>query len=265
MKFRRHLAPALLMVAALSMAADASAEKLIAKENRTFNVGTGSNLVLDNQNGSVTVTAWDRPQIQIEAEKSARAGSEAKAKEALQKLRVEMSQNGNTVEVRTRSNQPDGFWSWMTSNQVDHQVTYRVMVPRNCNLNVETVNGGVKIEGVSGTLKLETTNGGIRTTGTSGSVNAGTTNGGIEVELLQAQASPMSLETTNGKIVIRVPATFRANLDASTTNGSIRSDLPVTVSGQINRRSLRGALNGGGPELELETTNGSIQILKGGA
>jgi DUF4097 and DUF4098 domain-containing protein YvlB len=62
-----------------------------------------------------------------------------------------------------------------------------------------------------------------------------------------------------------VPATFRANLDASTTNGSIRSDLPVTVSGQINRRSLRGALNGGGPELELETTNGSIQILKGGA
>jgi DUF4097 and DUF4098 domain-containing protein YvlB len=176
-----------------------------------------------------------------------------------------MVQNGNTVDVRTRFDHPDGFWEWLNGNRIDHSVTYRIMVPQNCNLSIETVNGEINITGTTGELKLETTNGAIEATGTSGAVRAATTNGSIDVELLQAQASPMSMETTNGKITLRVPASFRANVDASTTNGSIRTDLPITINGKLDRNSLRGQINGGGPELELETTNGSIHILKAGA
>src|SRR5438270_222263 len=49
-------------------------------------------------------------------------------------------------------------------------------------------------------------------------------------------------------------------IDAANTNGSIESDLPITTSGAQNKHSLHGTMNGGGPELRLRTTNGSIHI-----
>jgi DUF4097 and DUF4098 domain-containing protein YvlB len=68
------------------------------------------------------------------------------------------------------------------------------------------------------------------------------------------------LETTNGGIHARLPRTLAARIDAANTNGSIESDLPVTTSGSQNKHSLHGTTNGGGPELRLRTTNGSIHI-----
>ena len=38
------------------------------------------------------------------------------------------------------------------------------------------------------------------------------------------------------------------------------TDLPFTVQGQMSRRHAEGALGAGGPAIELETVNGSIEI-----
>jgi len=49
-------------------------------------------------------------------------------------------------------------------------------------------------------------------------------------------------------------------LDAETSNASITLDLPVTVESYDSKRQVHGALNGGGPELSIHTTNGSIHV-----
>jgi hypothetical protein len=49
-------------------------------------------------------------------------------------------------------------------------------------------------------------------------------------------------------------------VDASTSGGSVSSDFPVPSSG--NRQSLRAAINGGGPLLQLRTSGGGIHIQK---
>jgi DUF4097 and DUF4098 domain-containing protein YvlB len=95
----------------------------------------------------------------------------------------------------------------------------------------------------------------------AGDLAAATTNGSIEAELTAVTPGRgVRLDTTNGSIRARLPRNFAGRIDAANTNGSIESDLPVTTSGSQNKHSLHGTMNGGGPELRLRTTNGSIHI-----
>ena len=140
-------------------------------------------------------------------------------------------------------------------------VTYEVVVPRSMNLQIENTNGAIEASDVSGSHRVETTNGHIRLARCAGDLDAETTNGGIEAELTSVTAGHVvRLETTNGGINARLPRKLAASLDASTTNGGIESDLPVASRGKLDKHSLRGTINGGGPDLRMRTTNGSIHI-----
>jgi DUF4097 and DUF4098 domain-containing protein YvlB len=140
-------------------------------------------------------------------------------------------------------------------------VTYEVTVPRTMDLQIENTNGAIEASDVRGSHRIETTNGRIILARCAGDVDAATTNGSIEAELTVINAGrSVRLETTNGGIHARLPRTFAARIDAANTNGSIESDLPIMVSGSQNKHSLHGTINGGGPELRLRTTNGSIHI-----
>jgi len=144
---------------------------------------------------------------------------------------------------------------------VSMSVTYEVMVPRTMDLQIENTNGAIEASDVRGSHKIETTNGRITLARCAGDLNAETTNGSIEAELTAVNnGRGIHLETTNGGIHARLPRTFAARIDAANTNGSIESDLPVTTSGSQDKHSLHGTMNGGGPELRLRTTNGSIHI-----
>ena len=93
-----------------------------------------------------------------------------------------------------------------------------------------------------------------------GAIDAETTNGHIRAELLDVTAGkPMHFETTNGGITVKVPRGFAASIDAANTNGSISTELPISTTA-THRHTLRGTVNGGGPELRLRTTNGGISI-----
>lgn len=58
-----------------------------------------------------------------------------------------------------------------------------------------------------------------------------------------------------------MPDGFAARLEAETVHGDIQTDLPITVRGRIGKE-LSGDLNGGGPTVRLETTNGGISIRR---
>ncbi|MBI2215261.1 MAG: DUF4097 family beta strand repeat protein [Acidobacteria bacterium] len=218
---------------------------------------------VDNENGSVTVMSWDRNEIRVEAEKSIDGSGEA-ARTAMKELRIDVREEGDSLRIRTihPKRGDGGFFSWLAGNNVDANVRYTITVPRKTNLDLETVNGRIEVREISGVMALETTNGRIEVVKCSGRVSAETTNGGITAQLTATSAGRMELETTNGGVQVELPVSFRANLDARTTNGSIKSDFPITVQGTIDRNHLSGSLNGGGDELRIRTTNGSVKILK---
>jgi len=155
----------------------------------------------------------------------------------------------------------DGIFEWIAGTSVNLSVDYEVTVPRTMDLQVEDTNGAIEASDVRGSHKIETTNGHIKLVRFSGDLDVETTNGSIDADLTAVNPGrSMRIETTNGQIHARVPRTLAARVNAANTNGSIESDLPLTMQGAQNKHELQGTLNGGGPELRLRTTNGSIHI-----
>src|SRR5262249_5390650 len=139
------------------------------------------------------------------------------------------------------------------------QVLYTVRVPATAEVKFSTVNGGVEVTGLKGRIVAETTNGGVTARDVSGTIDASTTNGGVDVELSQVGEGGAKLECTNGGIKLRLPSDAKANINATITNGGIdASGLSIDTT-ESTRRHLEGRLNGGGPPIRIEGTNGGIR------
>jgi DUF4097 and DUF4098 domain-containing protein YvlB len=256
--FRRMLLTAILAITA----AAANATTLDQAFDRTFDVRSGAVFSLTNTNGHITVRAWDQPRIKVHALKHVESRDGDAARDAMKALTIALSQPNGGLTIDTKyPKHNDGIFEWIAGTSVNMTVTYEVTVPRTMDLHIDNTNGSIEASDVRGSHKIETTNGRITLARCAGDLDAETTNGTIEAELTAVNAGRgIRLETTNGGIHARLPRTFAAHIDAANTNGSIESDLPVTVSGSHSRHELRGTLNGGGPELHLRTTNGSIHI-----
>jgi DUF4097 and DUF4098 domain-containing protein YvlB len=141
----------------------------------------------------------------------------------------------------------------------DVSVEFRIEVPRGVRLDARTVNGEIEATELTADVDARTVNGDIEVT-TQGFARAQTVNGSIEAEMGRWMPTGAHFETVNGSIDLDLPDDVDADLDASWVNGGLESDLPFTVDGRITRRSARGQLGEGGPDLEIKTVNGSIRI-----
>ena len=247
--------------------------------DRTVPLQPGSEVRLANVNGGVTLDAWDRDEVRIEAEKRVKAGNTEQARKIMGQVRIDVAQDAKGLRIETKMPRHDnGLFDWLFGNQASISVTYRVHVPRRAGLDVESVNGGLTVTGTRGRARMETTNGTIAVTGVEGNLELGTVNGGIEVrhssgavravttngsiaaELADlADGSDLRFETTNGHVALRLPRDARLSIDAATTNGRVRSDFTVQ-GGQPGKHSLKGDINGGGGKLYIRTTNGGVEI-----
>jgi len=231
--------------------------------DRTLAFNAGDRLVVDNENGSVTVESWDRSQVRIQAVKYADRGSRESAQSILDQIEIRITEAPGSIDVRTitpRRSDSSSFWGWMKGDGGNYGVTYTIMVPRTANLDVETINGRVVVRGVSGAMDLESTNGRIEVHDGAGRVEASTTNGRIYAQLRSVSPGGMRFATTNGSVEVELPDSVAADLDVSTTNGSIKTDFPITVSGTFGKNRLSGQMNGGGEQIRIRTTNGSVRI-----
>src|SRR3954469_23410735 len=255
---KRILLTAIVTIAA----AAANASTLDQAFDRTYDVRPGAAFSLTNINGHIIVRGWDQPRIKVHAVRHVESRDADAARDAMKALTLAISQPNGGLRIDTNyPKHSDGVFEWIAGTSVSMSVTYEVTVPRSMNLQIENTNGAIEASDVRGSHKIETTNGRIILARCAGDVDAETTNGSIEAELTGVNSGRgIRLETTNGGIHARLPRTFAARIDAANTNGSIESDLPVTTSGSQNKHSLHGTMNGGGPELRLRTTNGSIQI-----
>ena len=202
-------------------------------------------------NGGISVVGWDRNEIRLEARVQAQAQTDAEAEAVVQDVEV---LTGSSV---IRSDGP------ATRRRESWSVSFRLSVPRSSNLNLETRNGGIAIEGVSGRIGFETTNGGVRLADLGGDVSGRTSNGGVRVTLTGSewQGGQLDVVTTNGGVRLVVPEGYNARLETGTTNGGISIDFPITVQGRIGRH-LSTDLGRGGSLIRVRTTNGGVTITR---
>ena len=202
-------------------------------------------------NGGITVEGWDRNEILVRAKVQAQAESEEDARAMVGDVEIE---TGSVIRADGPRSHHHEWWS----------VSYEVFVPRSSNLDLETVNGGIRIEDVTGEIEFKATNGGITLRGLSGDVRGRTTNGGLNIDLTGDEWSGdgLDVQTTNGGVKVNIPDDYSAVLESGTINGSFRIDFPITVQGRLDRRHITAELGDGGRTIRVTTTNGSVSIRR---
>jgi DUF4097 and DUF4098 domain-containing protein YvlB len=279
MTLRKLIIPAL-AVFAMAWTSPARASETVKETfQKTYPLQAGGELRVENTNGGITVEAWDRNEVQVEAIKQVRAANAEKAREGLKLLRIEVQPSAGALQILTKypRNEGDGFFDWLSGSSVSMSVTYKIKAPRELVSNLEstnggvrlvgtrgraqlsTTNGGVSVEDVEGNIRLRSTNGGLTVVNAAGSLDGITTNGGITARLNEVDGD-ISLRTTNGSVTLRLRENLRASVDIATSNGGIHSDLAVE-GGHKTKKSLTGDINGGGGKLHVRSTNGGVRIL----
>ena len=130
------------------------------------------------------------------------------------------------------------------------------------NVDVDTSGGAISAERVIGDLDASTSGGSIRIDEVSGTVKAKTSGGSVTAFLSEQPESDCRLTTSGGSVTIYLADGLSFDLDAHASGGSIKTEVPLQIQGKVDKRSIQGALNGGGPQLSLRTSGGSIYIKK---
>jgi serine/threonine protein kinase len=267
--------------------------------SKSFAVGRDGKLVLDVDRGGIRVVGADQETVDVRVSRKVRRASGSGADRILAEEELVLRQVGNQISVSAQ--EPPSLrggpgWRW-TRPELD--VNYEISVPRKFDLRLKTAGGGIKVatvqggvnvrteggrldfDDVDGNVEGQTKSGGIRAAGCKGELVVktaggritvetfagplvrGTTDGGsISADLAASPKSDCLLRTSGGSVTVRIPATAMVTLDAHTEGGAVKSDLPVQAEGAVKGSTLRGKINGGGPSLKLETTGGSIHVLK---
>jgi len=139
-------------------------------------------------------------------------------------------------------------------------------VPVNTSLQLKSVSGSIRVDGVHGEVDASTTNARVELLNVSGTIVADTTNGSVTASMDQVDPSkPLSFSSVNGSLNITLPASLKANVKLRTVNGSAWSDFEMKMNGGLNLPrggTMTGTINGGGVEASFTTLNGRIEIRK---
>lgn len=227
-------------------------------EKMTFDVAPGARVSLENINGDIKINRGSDGEVRLVAYK--KAGKQ----EYLDELKVITDADRNYVRIETRHPKSEGGWfKW--GNDSSGSVAYELEVPEDVDLDsITTVNGDVKISGVSGLVKAETVNGSLKASGLVGDVNLETVNGSVEAEFDQlGEGQRVTADAVNGKILLLVPSDTSARITAETVNGSINADdFGLEPEKGFVGRDLSGEIGGGDARISLDTVNGSIRITE---
>ncbi|HUI29975.1 MAG TPA: DUF4097 family beta strand repeat-containing protein [Candidatus Acidoferrales bacterium] len=221
---------------------------------KNFSVSEGGKLVVSINGGDIQVKVWDKLQVQMTAQD---IGDDADL--------IETSQDGNTINVRTRG----GWWSG------SRDLRFIFYVPTNFNLNLSTSGGDLELGGeLTGDVELSTSGGDVTIEDVNGTVAGKTSGGDMVAHNLEKDATlstsggdirvdhagnNLDISTSGGDITI---GTVAKNLDASTAGGDI--DISK-VGGELHASTSSGNLTIGkvGGSVSVSTSGGDISLTSG--
>jgi DUF4097 and DUF4098 domain-containing protein YvlB len=243
---------------------ETKAAKVRKQVHNTFSLVYGGKVSVENTNGNIIISTWDKKSVDVVAEIVVRYNHRRRAEEFLDEVEILYENDEDFVDIRVDypGRRGGGLLSWLFGGgKPSVSVDFEIKVPQIADLEINTVNGKILIEDVQGDVHTRSTNGGIRLSSIKGPVSCKTVNGSITAEIEEiASFEKMSFRTTNGGIELIVPVNLKANVEVNTVNGGIFTDLPLEISGRFNRKSMRGKINHGGGELILKTVNGGVTI-----
>ncbi len=244
-----------LFIFALAAHASDHGGALTEEFHQTYALTPDGRIELDNINGAVHISSWDRNEVKVDAVKY------ADTKERLDEAKIEIDSGKDYLSIRTKYRDRDQTWNW-GSHHNPAGVEYTLTVPRTARLDeIKLINGSLDINGVSGEVHASCINGRLEAHNLAGRASLSTINGRLEARFDQLSGSRVELNSVNGPLELTIPSDSKAELEASTVSGDIDNDFGLRVNHhRFVGHDLRGELGNGGSDIKLENVNGRIEI-----
>ncbi|MGH9201873.1 MAG: DUF4097 family beta strand repeat-containing protein [Vicinamibacterales bacterium] len=247
------------------------------RATQSFKVGNDGSLDISGISGDVRVTGGSGNTIVVESIKRVRHRDPEEAKRMLAALRVEITQTGSRVEVRTvYPRNRDRSWDRGMSASVD----YIVSVPASAMAAVKSISGDVIVSSVKGQVRAETISGDVSVTATPNLALAKTVSGDVIAKDIGG-ASLLTLSTISGSVIatglnvrelecgsvsgdVRIAGVQVERALAKSVSGSIEFDAPLSRGGRYEFTTHSGNVRlvlpaAPGFELDANSFSGSIR------
>jgi DUF4097 and DUF4098 domain-containing protein YvlB len=187
--------------------------------------------------GSVTITAWDKPEVDVQA----RLGRGVK--------RVDVTQRQGVVEISVVVSSPGRY----ADAHLD------VHVPAAAGLEVSTVSASLAVDGGRGRMRLKSVSGGIRVNAMSDYLEVTSVSGSIELrgggKNARVRASSVSGSVKLSNVV--------RDLEVRSTSGSVNVEADAVWTAQLS--SVSGSITFRGKllrdaDLQAETVSGRVVV-----
>jgi hypothetical protein len=224
---------------------------------RTVPFAPGGTLTLENDAGDVSVTGWDREEVEIVARAAVvEAGPEGAARPyRIRKVApdVEIKETETGLLVRTRSFEGPG-----EAPAVD----YEIKVPQDVVLQpIRMSDGDLAVADVYGRIEAAVDQGDCSIANFSGSLKVNVGDGNADVEVLDLrEGDEVSVTSRQGDIVLRLEAGIAASVEANAPHGGVSSDFDLGI--RLPAPSVKATIGPGGASIILMASNGRVRIIK---
>jgi len=180
--------------------------------HQTYAIAADGRVELDNINGAVHISTWDRNEIKVDAIKY------ADAKERLDEAHIEIDSGKDYLSIRTKYRDRDQTFNWGSHNN-PASVEYTLTVPRTVRLDeIKLINGSLDLSGVSGEVHASCINGKLEAHNLSGRAELSTINGHLDARFDQLTGASVELNSVNGSVELTIPSDSKAEIEASTVS-----------------------------------------------
>ncbi len=244
---------------------------------KSYTVSGRAQVRVDTNDGAVRVATGDAKQVEFRVI--------YEGYELNKNMHIDSRQDGDSVQLNARVMGHWGF-SWGHNRRGPR---IEVRMPKDADLQIDTGDGSVETQPISGRVKIHTGDGSVRVQAVNGNVDIDTGDGSITLEGAKGDihgrldalnvktgdgsidarvetgsklTGGWSIHTGDGSVDLMLPADLQANIDASTNDGHISMGIPLTVEGTFSNSQIHGKMNGGGQSLTIHTGDGSIRLSK---
>jgi hypothetical protein len=242
------------------------------RETRRLGYG-GSVTVYGAPEGSVTVEAWNRPEVEVTAEVELQADTEEELSRLAELNSFVIDEDHNHVRVLTTGTHDRQFLKRAARDlpkklrAMPWKIDYRLRVPAVCDLEIYTGRGTLVLDGIEGAVRLNAGDGPATLALAGGDVEA-TLRGGpvrVRVPARSWRGRGMSVRVAGGgDLTVELPANFNGDVDADVLRaGRVENQHPGLAPRereQSTARSLRARAGQGGARLSFTLGDGTLRL-----
>lgn len=207
-------------------------------------------LIIRNTSGIIQIEGASVDRITIDATKHVRATDQEEAEKVADHIEIRVEKNGRRISIETRylrmKNAPGTFFEKLLGTGPDSfgSVDYKLIVPTNCEVEVENISGDIRISRLDKDVHISGSSGNIEVTELNGRLDIETISGRVELSDI---IGDIDIAGTSADILF---GSLKGAIDIRTTSGK--------VTGQYLSGSLTVSLTSG--DTDISNLYGDVRI-----